>query len=29
VGAGSADVELLELAAETLVRARGPFDAPR
>jgi len=29
VGPGSADVELLELAAEVLVRARGPFDAPR
>lgn len=24
-----ADVELLELAADALVRARGPFDAPR
>jgi hypothetical protein len=24
-----ADVEVLELAADALVRARGPFDAPR
>jgi ferredoxin len=29
VGPGVADVELLELPAATLVRARGPFDAPR
>ena len=29
VGPGIAEVELLELAAEALVRARGPFDAPR
>jgi len=27
--ADSADVELLELPAQALVRARGPFDAPR
>jgi CDP-4-dehydro-6-deoxyglucose reductase len=26
---GGADVELLELRADSLVRARGPFDAPR
>jgi len=25
----TADVEVLELAAQSLVRARGPFDAPR
>jgi hypothetical protein len=24
-----ADVEVLELAPQALVRARGPFDAPR
>ncbi len=29
VATGTADVEVLELAAETLVRAHGPFDSPR
>jgi len=29
VATGTADVEVLELAAESLVRAHGPFDSPR